>query len=84
MARVSEVHPDPHDIVRTVTVKMRPRDARERVLPDPPYLLPKPPTELKIGIQRVVVVLPVEEQTCSGNRDLLDAVPTPAVPNNST
>ena len=42
---------------------MRPRDSREKVSPHPPYLRNKTPTELKIGIQRVVVVLPVEEQS---------------------
>ena len=62
LARVSEVRPDVHGIVRTVTVKMRPRDARERVLDDPPHLAPKPPVELALGVQRICVVLPVEEQ----------------------
>ena len=41
---------------------MRPRDAREQVLDQPPYLVPKPPIELPIGVQRVCVILPVEEQ----------------------
>ena len=62
LARVSEVHPDPHGTVRTITVVMRPRDSREKVSRDPPYLQPKPPTHLRVGVQRVVVILPVEEQ----------------------
>ena len=62
MARVSEVHPDSHGVVRTITVKMRPRDAREKVLDNPPFLAPKPPLLLRLGVQRVCVLLPVEEQ----------------------
>ena len=63
LARVEEVFPDPEGIVRTVTVIMRPRDSREKVTKEPPYLLPKPPVELKLGVQRLVVLFPVEEQT---------------------
>ena len=62
LARVSQVHPNPHGLVRTVTVAMRPRDSREQVSKDPPYLKNKPLTQLSLGVQRVVVVLPVEEQ----------------------
>ena len=62
LARIAEVHPDRHGAVRTITVKMRPRDAREKVLDDPPYLHPKPPILLRLGVQRVCVLLPVEEQ----------------------
>ena len=62
LARVAEVHPDPHGLVRTVTVAMRPRSGREKVTEQPPHLKPKPATYLKVGVQRVVVILPVEEQ----------------------
>ena len=62
LARVKEVHPDAHGIVRTATVFMRPRDSREKVTNEPPYLKSKPPFELKLGVQRLVVMLPVEEQ----------------------
>ena len=33
LARVSAVFPDTYGVVRTVSVKMRPRDSREKVLP---------------------------------------------------
>ena len=62
LARVTSVHPDESGTVRTVTVSMRPRDSREKVRPEPPHLANKPLVELKLGVQRVVVVLPVEEQ----------------------
>ena len=62
LARVSEVHPDPHGVVRTVTVAMRPRDSREKVTTEPPHLKAEAPFLLRLGIQRVVVVLPIEEQ----------------------
>jgi len=65
LARVAEVHPDPHGTVRTVTVAMRPRDAREKVTAEPPHLQPKPETLLRLGVQRVVVILPIEEQNPS-------------------
>ena len=63
LARVSEVHPDVHGTVRTVTVAMRPRDAREKVSEEPPHLANKPLVHLKLGVQRVVVVQPVEERS---------------------
>ena len=62
LARIVAVHPDHHGVTRTVTVAMRPRDVREKVSSEPPYLAPKPPVELQLGIQRIAVVLPVEEQ----------------------
>ncbi len=62
IARVSGVKPDVHGVVCTVTVKMRPTDARERVSADPPHLAPKLPVELPLGVQHICVVLPIEEQ----------------------
>ena len=62
LARIVEVHPDPHNVTRTVTVAMRPRDSREKVSPEPPHLLPKEPVKLRLGVQRIAVILPVEEQ----------------------
>ena len=69
LARVTNVHPDHNGMVRTVTVSMRPRDSREKVLSKPPYLNPKQAVELVVGVQRLVVILPIEEQ--SDNNDLL-------------
>ena len=62
LARVDTVHPDKHGVVRTVTVKMRPRDGREKVSAAPPHLRPKAPTLLSLGVQRICMILPVEEQ----------------------
>ena len=76
LARISAVHPDPHGIVRTVTVIMRPRDKREKVTADPPHLKPKPPVELSLGIQRLAVILPVEEQLHLGEDPALTGDPS--------
>jgi len=50
-------------VIRTVTVGMRQRDKRE---PSLPYL-PKPLQELKIGVQRIAVICPYEEQQREDN-----------------
>ena len=63
LARVTNVHPDHNGMVRTATVSMRPRDSREKVLSKPPYLNPKQAVELVVGVQRLVVILPIEEQS---------------------
>ena len=57
---------------------MRPRDAREKVSAEPPHLAPKQPVELPLGVQRICVVLPVEEQV--NQEDLGDDVPNNDVP----
>ena len=57
LGRVTKVFPDCHGIVRTVTVALKPRDKRERLLPYKPKAL----REMTIGVQRLVVFLPVEE-----------------------
>ena len=56
------IFPDTYGVVRTVSVKMRPRDSREKVLPGPPYLRYKDPVIMTVGVQRLVVLLPIEEQ----------------------
>jgi hypothetical protein len=58
LGRVTSVHPDSHGVVRTVTVGMRKTDKREKLLP----YVAKPLVEVKLGIQRVAVICPVEEQ----------------------
>ena len=61
LGRVLRVHPDSHGTVRTVTAGMQGKD------PAGPYV-PKALTELKLGVQRVAVICPVEEQIqVSGN-----------------
>ena len=68
LARISEVHPDCYGVTRTVTVKTRPRDAREKVETKPPYLHPKTHLELKLSVQRICMILPVEEQVHDGEK----------------
>ena len=58
LGRILDVHPDSHGVVRTVTVGMRRQDKREPVLP----YVPKKLDEVTLGIQRLVVISPVEEQ----------------------
>ena len=65
LGRVVNVFPDAHDRVRTVTVGMRRRDQRENSLP----YVAKPLDQITLGVQRIAVVFPVEEQ---GVRDLED------------
>ena len=63
LARVTQVHPAANNVVRTVTVGLRPRDSREKVSKKAPFLSNKPLEEIKLGVQRLVVVSPVEEQS---------------------
>ena len=63
-------------IVQTVTVMMRPRDKREKVTANPPHLKPKPHIELSLGILRLAVILPVEEQAQPDDQDADQSGPT--------
>ena len=65
LARVLQVHPDPHGVIRTVTVGMRRRDSRENALP----YVHRPLEEIKLGVQRLVVVCPKEEQQLEVEED---------------
>ena len=58
LGRVLRVFPDVHGRVRTVTVGLRKRDRREASFP---YKV-KPLDEITLGVQRLAVILPVEEQ----------------------
>ena len=58
LGRVMAVHPDCKGVVRTVTVGFRKTDIREKMLP----YIPKKLQEITLGVQRVAVVLPVEQQ----------------------
>ena len=49
---------DAHGRVRTVTVGMRRKDVREAALP----YVPKQLDEITLGVQRIAVICPVEEQ----------------------
>ena len=66
LGRVLAVHPDSHGVVRTVTVGMKKTDKREKALPYVPRAL----EEIKLGVQRIAVICPVEEQVISDSRTL--------------
>ena len=57
------IYPDVHGTVRTVKVGMRKRDQRESALP----YVPKPLQEIEVGVQRIAVICPVEEQVDQGD-----------------
>ena len=61
LAKVEEVFPDQHGVVRTCTVVFRPKHKGDKILP---YKV-KPLQELRIAVQRLCVLLPIEEQTRS-------------------
>ena len=76
LARVLAVHPDSHGLVRTVTVGYRRSGAKEKSLP---YVV-KQLEQMKIGVQRLAVVCPIEEQSLehagdggSGNGEIAGA-----------
>ena len=58
LARVLEVYPDVHNVVRTVKVGMRKRNQREPVMPYVAGQL----DELRLGVQRLAVIYPIEDQ----------------------
>ena len=55
--RVDEVHPDQDGVVRNVTVSLRCRNAREKLL----LYKAKKPMKMEVGIQRLVLICPQEE-----------------------
>ena len=67
LGRVIKVHPDSHGLVRTVTVGMRGKESG----PVLPYV-GKPLQEHKLGVQRIAVICPIEEQ----NADISDSSET--------
>ena len=74
LGRILSVHPDDHGVVRTVTVGMRGKDKGVGAL----TYVPKALDEHKLGVQRVAVICPVEEQDlgaedCNASAEDLDA-----------
>ena len=63
VGKVVKVHPDSSKLVRTVTVAYRKRDAREDSL----VYKSKPLTEEKMAVQRLSLLVPVEEQNMEVN-----------------
>ena len=64
LGRITKVHPDSHGIVRTVSVGMRGKDSDKPL----PYV-PRPLREIKLGVQRVAVICPIEEQITDSESD---------------
>ena len=59
LAKVVLIHPDDCGVVRTVTVNLRPRHKREKALPYKSKVM----TEFPVAVQRLVVIVPKEEQS---------------------
>ena len=65
LGRVLNTHADVHGNVRTITVGFRRGDSWEAVLPYVPKVL----DEVTLGVQRVAVILPVEDQIDVGGSE---------------
>ena len=65
LARVLAVHPDLHGVVRTVTVGLKDQRRKERWNRCGGNLV-----EMPVGVQRLVVVLPMEEQVQTDTKGL--------------
>ena len=63
LAKVTEVHPDKYGAVRTVTVALR--DLR-RARTEKRTKAKAPQTQITVGVQRLVVLLPIEESWHGG------------------
>ena len=57
LGRITDVHPDAHGRVRTVTVGMRGKDASSNAT-----YVPKALEKHRLGIQRIPVICPAEDQ----------------------
>ena len=55
--RIVNIFPDEEGVVRTVEVKLRPRDQRDKALP----YKAKAPVKMIVGVQRLVLVTPQED-----------------------
>ena len=62
LARVTEVFPDHHGVVRTVEVAVRDKRGLHRESQD---VCRTTLDKMRIGVQRLVVILPMEEQLLS-------------------
>ena len=58
LARVVQTHPDECGLVRTVTIQLRPRHAKEKAVP----YKGKQMNEFPVAVQCLAVIVPVEEQ----------------------
>ena len=55
--RIDQVHPDEDGVIRNVTVSLRSRDAREKLL----LYRSKKPMQMLVGVKRLVLICPNEE-----------------------
>ena len=60
LGRVVDTHPDNHGITRTVTVAVRDRKGLDK---EPASVCRTTKAIVRTGVQRIVVLLPVEEQS---------------------
>ena len=71
LGRIIAAHPDSHGVVRTVTVGLRLRGKdKDTSL----TYVPKALDELRLGVQRVAVICPAEEQPVSDEGEALETV----------
>ena len=63
LGKITEVHPDVHNVVRTVTVSIR---NLRKVKKENRNNVSAPQTTMTVGVQRLVVLLPVEETWSQG------------------
>ena len=63
--RISEVFPDEEGVVRTVNVKLRPRDKRDNNMP---YKY-KAPVIMEVGVQRLVLIVANEDITVAADEE---------------
>ena len=69
LGRILKVFPDAHGVVRTVVVGMRTKDRNKNA-----EYVPQPLDEYRLGIQRIAVICPVEEQNIEPEADTNDLV----------
>ena len=66
LGRVLQTHPDTHNVVRTVTVGVRGKDRSAKDL----TYVPRALEEHCLGVQRLSVICPIEEQTLSDDAEM--------------
>ena len=70
LARIVKVHPDDKGVVRTAVAGCRPRSKLDRGK----KYIPKKLEELTVSVQRLVVILAVEEQNIKSKRRVLKTI----------
>ena len=73
LCRMSDVHPGTNSVLRSCTIHFRPRHIVNRCR----AYVAKEPVSMKVGIQRIAILLSVEDQ---GNRWGIEQVPGETMP----